>query len=190
MRFFARVCSIILLMQHFSSAASTAVPNPSNSQAPNTTLLLLLIFLAIVILIGAVIYYQRNQKMTLMDALLSQSKDGIWVTDEQFRIIEINNAFSEISGYKKADVLGKKFKALTQAGRDTQLEEIIQQELSNDGYWSGEIWNLRKEFNISRGHYMWVSSGPCPLWVVCFSANEEESCGNLHIALVKRFTRW
>ncbi|MDI4670221.1 EAL domain-containing protein [Pseudoalteromonas shioyasakiensis] len=145
MRFFARVCSIILLMQHFSSAASAAVSNPSNSQVPNTTPLLLLIFLAIVILIGAVIYYQRNQKMTLMDALLSQSKDGIWVTDEQFRIIEINNAFSEISGYKKADVLGKKFKALTQAGRDTQLEEIIQQELSNDGYWSGEIWNLRKD---------------------------------------------
>ena len=110
MRFFARVCSVILLMQYFSSAAYAAVSNPSNSQGPSTTPLLLLIFLAIVILIGAVIYYQRNQKMTLMDALLSQSKDGIWVTDEQFRIIEINNAFSEISGYKKADVLGKNSK--------------------------------------------------------------------------------
>ncbi|WP_251603363.1 bifunctional diguanylate cyclase/phosphodiesterase [Pseudoalteromonas sp. NCCP-2140] len=145
MRFFARVCSVILLMQYFSSAAYAAVSNPSNLQAPNTTPLLLLILLAIVILIVAVIYYQRNQKMTLMDALLSQSKDGIWVTDEQFRIIEINNAFSEISGYKKTDIIGKKFKALTQAGRDTQLEEIIQQELSSDGYWSGEIWNLRKD---------------------------------------------
>ncbi|GKW54166.1 hypothetical protein NCCP2140_32190 [Pseudoalteromonas sp. NCCP-2140] len=132
-------------MQYFSSAAYAAVSNPSNLQAPNTTPLLLLILLAIVILIVAVIYYQRNQKMTLMDALLSQSKDGIWVTDEQFRIIEINNAFSEISGYKKTDIIGKKFKALTQAGRDTQLEEIIQQELSSDGYWSGEIWNLRKD---------------------------------------------
>ena len=106
MRFFARVCSIILLMQYFSSAASAAVQNSSTSHAPNTTPLLLLLLLAIVILIGAVIYYQRNQKMTLMDALLSQSKDGIWVTDEQFRIIEINNAFSEISfAYAQTQVM-------------------------------------------------------------------------------------
>ncbi len=83
--------------------------------------------------------------MLLVDALLSQSKDAIWITDEKFNILEINNIFSEISGYSKSDVIGKQFKALTPDGHDKQLEKIIQQELSRDGYWSGEIWNLRKD---------------------------------------------
>jgi len=64
----------------------------------------------------------------LIDALLSQSKDAIWVSDEHFKIIEVNNTFCEISGYRKEDVMGKEFKALTKDGRDRQLEQMIQQE--------------------------------------------------------------
>lgn len=143
MRFLTLVYSLILLLQHSVGAATTADLNLA--QPHNPTPLFFLILLVIIALFIAVIYYQKNQKMMLIDALLSQSKDAIWVCDEQFRILDINSAFSEITGYKRGDVIGKKFKALTQDGRDRQLETLIQQELAQDGYWSGEIWNLRKD---------------------------------------------
>lgn len=141
MRFFTVLFSITLMMQHSVSVASSIASNLSNS----IPLLLFLILLAIIGLFIAVIHNQKSQKMMLIDALLSQSKDAIWVSDEHFKIIEVNNTFCEISGYRKEDVMGKEFKALTKDGRDRQLEQMIQQELVQDGYWSGEIWNLRKD---------------------------------------------
>ena len=122
------------------ASAATTLP----TQASNFPYIILLALITLLLLAWLFFYY-RNKKMIFTDALLSKAKDAIWITDEDFNIIEINDAFSEITGYQKVDVIGKKFKALTQSGRDQQLEAIILQELEQDGYWSGEMWNIRKD---------------------------------------------
>jgi len=96
------------------------------------------------VIIISIALQRKKQRLVFVDALLSKSKDAVWVTDDEFNIIEVNRTFSEISGFSEDDVIGKRFKAHTSNGRDQQLEAIIKQELIDDGYWSGEIWNVRK----------------------------------------------
>lgn len=142
MRPFHILCCSTLLMHLPLGKASAATTLPT--QASNFPYIILLALITLLLLAWLFFYY-RNKKMIFTDALLSKAKDAIWITDEDFNIIEINDAFSEITGYQKVDVIGKKFKALTQSGRDQQLEAIILQELEQDGYWSGEMWNIRKD---------------------------------------------
>ncbi|WP_194441859.1 putative bifunctional diguanylate cyclase/phosphodiesterase [Pseudoalteromonas simplex] len=145
MRIFTLVCCIILLLQHFASAATVFTSNPPIALTSYviTAALTLLLLIAVVIIISIALQ-RKKQRLVFVDALLSKSKDAVWVTDDEFNIIEVNRTFSEISGFSKDDVIGKRFKAHTSNGRDQQLEAIIKQELIDDGYWSGEIWNVRK----------------------------------------------
>ena len=145
MRIFTLVCCIILLLQHFASAATVFTSNPPIALTSYviTAALTLLLLIAVVIIISIALL-RKKQRLVFVDALLSKSKDAVWVTDDEFNIIEVNRTFSEISGFSEDDVIGKRFKAHTSNGRDQQLEAIIKQELIDDGYWSGEIWNVRK----------------------------------------------
>ena len=145
MRIFTLVCCIILLLQHFASAATVFTSNPPIALTSYviTAALTLLLLISVVIIISIALQ-RKKQRLVFVDALLSKSKDAVWVTDDEFNIIEVNRTFSEISGFSKDDVIGKRFKAHTSNGRDQQLEAIIKQELIDDGYWSGEIWNVRK----------------------------------------------
>ncbi|TMP48755.1 MULTISPECIES: GGDEF domain-containing phosphodiesterase [unclassified Pseudoalteromonas] len=145
MRIFTLVCCIILLLQHFASAATVFTSNPPIALTSYviTAALTLLLLIAVVIIISIALR-RKKQRLVFVDALLSKSKDAVWVTDDEFNIIEVNRTFSEISGFSEDDVIGKRFKAHTSNGRDQQLEAIIKQELIDDGYWSGEIWNVRK----------------------------------------------
>ncbi len=145
MRIFTLVCCIILLLQHFASAATVFTSNPPIALTSYviTAALTLLLLIAVVIIISIALQ-RKKQRLVFVDALLSKSKDAVWVTDDEFNIIEVNKTFSEISGFSEDDVIGKRFKAHTSNGRDQQLEAIIKQELIDDGYWSGEIWNVRK----------------------------------------------
>ncbi|MCF2915521.1 EAL domain-containing protein [Pseudoalteromonas sp. Cn5-37] len=145
MRIFTLVCCIILLLQHFASAATVFTSNPPIALTSYViTAALTLLLLIVVVIIISIALLRKKQRLVFVDALLSKSKDAVWVTDDEFNIIEVNRTFSEISGFSEDDVIGKRFKAHTSNGRDQQLEAIIKQELIDDGYWSGEIWNVRK----------------------------------------------
>ncbi|MGO2129551.1 MAG: EAL domain-containing protein [Pseudoalteromonas prydzensis] len=105
--------------------------------------ILTIIFALLLLLI---IYKLKSAaKHNLANALMAQSKDAIWIANEHFQITNINQAFTTICGFTLADVAGKKPKALTVNGRDKKLESLIHNDLETDGYWSGEIWNLRKD---------------------------------------------
>ena len=44
----------------------------------------------------------------LYKAIIDSTKEGFWLLDEALNIITINNAFANMLGYKKSEVLGKK----------------------------------------------------------------------------------
>ncbi len=106
----------------------------------------LILTVVFVLLLLLIIYKLKSAaKHNLANALMAQSKYAIWIANEHFQITNINQAFTTICGFTLADVVGKKPKALTVNGRDKKLESLIHNDLETDGYWSGEIWNLRKD---------------------------------------------
>lgn len=77
-------------------------------------------------------------------AVYENSRDGIIITDAQTRIVAINPAFSQITGYSEGEVLGQTPHILKSDHHPRSFYQQMWQSIHESGGWSGEIWNRRK----------------------------------------------
>ena len=80
--------------------------------------------------------------------------EGIFVTDAFSRILQINRAFSEITGYLESDVIGNTPKILQSKHHDSSFYEAMWKQVKTSGSWQGEIWNRRKD---GSAYLQWLS---------------------------------
>lgn len=88
----------------------------------------------------------REQRLARI--VFENSLEGITVTDAQSRIVLVNKAFTDTTGYSADEAVGQT-PALLKSGR--QGEDFYQQfwtVLKETGEWRGEIWNRRKNGTI------------------------------------------
>ncbi len=77
-------------------------------------------------------------------AVTFESQEGIIVTDPHNNILKVNHSFTEITGYSNEEAIGNT-PALLQSGRqDKEFYRDMWKILERDKFWSGEIWNRRK----------------------------------------------
>ena len=74
-------------------------------------------------------------------------------TDLNGRITYVSDAFSNISGYKKEELLGKKHSIVKHPDMKKEIYEEMWKSLLEDRKWEGEIKNKRKD-----GSYYWVKA--------------------------------
>ena len=84
---------------------------------------------------------QRERQAT---TVFENSTDAILFTDAEQRILAVNRAFSEITGYTEAEVLNETPKRLGSGYHDDDFFTRMWQESETTGSWYGEIWNRRK----------------------------------------------
>ena len=77
-------------------------------------------------------------------AIAFESQQGMLVTDAQTRIIKANRAFSAITGYSEAEVLGQPTRILGSGHQGAEFYQQMWKALNESGGWQGEIWNRRK----------------------------------------------
>lgn len=77
-------------------------------------------------------------------AIAFESQQGMLVTDAQTRIIKANRAFSAITGYSEAEVLGQPTRILGSGHQGAEFYQQMWKSLYETGGWQGEIWNRRK----------------------------------------------
>ncbi|WP_019624520.1 sensor domain-containing protein [Thioalkalivibrio thiocyanoxidans] len=89
---------------------------------------------------------KRNEAALLQAAMVfDHTQDGIIVTDPDTCIVSVNRAFTEITGYTRAEALGQKPASLIQSSRHPpSFYRAMWKALNTSGYWQGEIWNRRK----------------------------------------------
>jgi len=87
-------------------------------------------------------------KLKLSTAVFKNTQEAIIITDSNVNIIDINRAFTEITGYTKGDVLGKKPKILKSGRHDKSFYSELWEMLLKNGYWQGNIWNRKKDGNV------------------------------------------
>jgi len=75
-------------------------------------------------------------------------KIGIMVADINLKTVMVNPAFTEITGYRKEDVVGNKSKILTPGDQDKEVYEEMWQSIKKTGDWEGEIWEHRKDRSL------------------------------------------
>jgi diguanylate cyclase (GGDEF)-like protein/PAS domain S-box-containing protein len=82
--------------------------------------------------------------MRLADTVFRNTGEGLFVTDADQRIIHVNPAFTELTGYSPSDVLGKTPSVLSSGRHSPEFFQTMRQTLAETGKWQGEIWNRRK----------------------------------------------
>ncbi len=93
--------------------------------------------------------HKRNErKLKLSSRVFSDTHEGIIITDVDKLIIDVNPAFSEITGYSRDDVLGKPPSILSSRNNEPALHIEMWKKIDDDGYWQGEIWNRRKNGEV------------------------------------------
>ena len=76
------------------------------------------------------------------------AREGITITDRQGNIVEVNETFTRITGYKREEVLGKNPRILKSGRQGEEFYQNMWKTLLDKGYWSGEVWNRRKNGEI------------------------------------------
>ncbi|MGR9053596.1 MAG: PAS domain S-box protein, partial [Gammaproteobacteria bacterium] len=87
---------------------------------------------------------RTKEKLELSAKVFEQSQEGIMISDAENRIISVNQAFKNITGYDEADVIGQDPKILKSGVQDHYFYEQLWNALKSDGFWQGEIWNRNK----------------------------------------------
>jgi len=86
----------------------------------------------------------EEESQRLAGTVFTTSAEGILVTDRDANIIAINPAFTRITGYESADVIGQNPRILKSECHDAIFYEAMWRALLDAGQWQGEIWNKRK----------------------------------------------
>lgn len=74
--------------------------------------------------------------------------EGIVLTELDGRVRDVNQAFSDITGYSKEEILGQHIRILQSGQHDSAFYQAMWDSLNQTGNWNGEIWNRKKDGSI------------------------------------------
>ncbi len=91
---------------------------------------------------------QVKERLRLAATVFTHAAEGITITDPAGNILEVNEAFTRITGYSREEVLGKNPSILQSGIQSREFYENMWQSLVKNGQWKGEIWNRNKNGEI------------------------------------------
>lgn len=91
---------------------------------------------------------QTEQRLRVAASVFSHALEGILITTSDGTIMDVNEAFTRITGYTRADVLGHNPRMLGSGRQDRAFYAAMWQHLTGPGQWSGEVWNRRKSGEV------------------------------------------
>ena len=91
---------------------------------------------------------QADEQLKLAASVFSHAREGISITDAAGNIIDVNDAFTRITGYSRDEVLGLNPRILNSGRQDKAFYDTMWRDLKSKGHWYGEIWNRRKNGEV------------------------------------------
>jgi PAS domain S-box-containing protein len=96
--------------------------------------------------------YEAEERRRLITHVFDHSSEAIVILDDQHRVVDFNKAVTTITGYTLSDVKGLKGRSLARGGESDSLFDTIENQMTRDSGWHGELTILRKE------------GPPCPVY--------------------------
>jgi len=81
--------------------------------------------------------------------LVAHTSEPIMITDAAQRILAVNGAFEQATGYSAGELFGQTPSILTSGRHGPEFYQGMWQSLRTSGSWEGEVWNRSKSGEIS-----------------------------------------
>lgn len=85
-----------------------------------------------------------EEKQRLATAVFNHSNQGIMVTDSDNKIVTVNPAFTELTGYSLKEVIGSNPNLLSSGQQSKEFYQNMWKTLQTLGHWEGDVWNRKK----------------------------------------------
>ncbi|EGV20319.1 EAL domain-containing protein [Thiocapsa marina] len=91
---------------------------------------------------------EAEERLRQAARAFESAAEGVTVTDARGNIVSVNLAFTEITGYSEAEVLGQNPRILQSGRHGRAFYEGMWASIGTTGRWCGELWNKRKNGEI------------------------------------------
>ena len=88
---------------------------------------------------------QVDRERQIAAEVLRSMNEAVSVLDRDFRFISINPAFTRMTGYSEAEVIGRGAEILNTSQHEPEFYLAMRRHLADHGSWSGEMWQMRKD---------------------------------------------
>ncbi|MCK5354799.1 MAG: diguanylate cyclase, partial [Methyloprofundus sp.] len=121
-------------------------------------------YLAILLLIFSVLFALSHLKsvltklrknehtLSLAATVFRHSPEGIVISDANNKILQVNAAFTQLTGYTTEDVIGQNPNILSSGTQSNEFYQTMWEDIHNLGKWTGELENRRKDGEIYPEH--------------------------------------
>ena len=90
----------------------------------------------------------QEYRLNLLASVVEHASESVVITNPETVIIDVNQAFTEVTGYTRDEALGQTPSLLKSGRHDQAFYERLWQALKTESYWHGEIFNRRKDGEI------------------------------------------
>jgi PAS domain S-box-containing protein len=98
--------------------------------------------------------HSEADNVRLAGTIFDSSAEAIMVCDGQSRVIAVNPAFCQITGFSPAEIEGRNPRVMGSGRQNRDFYTAMWAELERDGRWQGELWNRRKNGEV---YPVWLS---------------------------------
>jgi diguanylate cyclase (GGDEF)-like protein/PAS domain S-box-containing protein len=81
-------------------------------------------------------------------SVFANSYDGVLITDANNIVLDVNPAFTRITGYSRDEIIGQTPKLLSSGRQKSNFYAELWESLKERDFWQGEIWNRRKSGEV------------------------------------------
>ncbi|MDP5240956.1 EAL domain-containing protein [Uliginosibacterium sp. 31-16] len=88
---------------------------------------------------------RAEEELRLAATVFDHSVEAIMITDAQRRILSVNKAFTDLTGFAASSVVGQTPALLSASRHGLAYYDSIWKEATEQGAWQGEIWQRRRD---------------------------------------------
>ncbi len=125
---------------------------------------------AVVLIARDVTERVRAEQDRRVAAVAFESRQAMLVSDADTTILRVNQAFLDLLGYSREELIGHKTSTLRSGRHDKAFYEAMWDSIRKTGKWEGEIWDQRKGGEL------------LPLWTTVTAVRNEQGIVTNYVA--------
>ncbi|SFR62526.1 diguanylate cyclase/phosphodiesterase with PAS/PAC sensor(s) [Marinobacter daqiaonensis] len=85
-----------------------------------------------------------ERRLKISASVFERSHDAIVISDRNNQIVDVNPAFTRITGYDREEAIGRNPNMLSSGRQGSEFYQAMWRSINEHNCWRGEIWNRRR----------------------------------------------